>query len=338
MKRHQPAPQQNRIEDLVKQLQKEQRLSGLEPELLKFDPASLEGLEKESWHHLFGVAAFQQENYPLAFERFQEGLRQCPESAVLSFALGQEYEFKGDLENMFAYFDRAKFPRISARYALAQARFAYLWNRNSKGLAYVQPLLEVYFRLKILDGTFLHIRGIPFFEETWTYMAAFHFLLGDVAALKALTDRAERACSDFDFERLRLRLSGIETGDYSGLIERLRQDVADATQNGQPVGYLTLQLRVLEAQAGPDPVRAENYLDSVTFTENDFSWLNDIRQLAKCELAHRAGEGARESELLADFFQRQPLLFEPDNAVDFNLLVYQESLKERYQNSVKARR
>ncbi|HEV2350576.1 MAG TPA: hypothetical protein VG028_12100 [Terriglobia bacterium] len=338
MKKPEPTQLENRVDALANKLQKEGRIADLEPELLKFDPASLKGWEKESWHHLYGVAAFEAENRPQAFERFQEGLRQCPESAVLSFAMGQEYEYKADIENMFACFDRAKFPRISPRYALAQARFAYLWNRNSKGLAYAQPLVDVYLQLKILDGTFLHIRGLPFFEETWSYGAAFHYLLGSVANLNELTDRVERACSDFDFERLRLKLHGIETGDYSGLKERLRADVAEAGQNGWPAGYLTLQLRVLESQSEADPVAAENILDSVSFAENDFRWLDDMRLLARCELAHRGEGEAREAGLRAEFCKKQPMLFEPYHVVDFNLLDYQESLKEWYQNSVRSRR
>lgn len=325
----------NRIDALANKLQEEGRIAELEPELLKFNPASLEELEKESWYHLYGVASFQAGNRPQAFERFQEGLRQCPDSALLTFAMGQEYEYEADIESMFACFDRSKFPLISARYALAQARFAYLWNRNNKGLGYVQPLVDVYLKLKILDGTFLHIRGLPFFEETWSYMAAFHYLLGDTAALKTLTDRAERACSDFDFERLHLRLQGIETGDYSALKERLQAEVAEATQNGWPAGYLTLQHCVLEAQSAADPVAAENALDAVSFADHDFTWLDDMRLLAKCELAHRAENRSREAGLKADFLRRQPLLFEPDNAIDFNLLAYQETLKGLYQKSRK---
>jgi hypothetical protein len=335
MKKSQPALQENRIDALANRMQKEGELDQLEPELLKYDPASLQGAEKESWYHLYGIVSFQAENHPQAFERFQEGLRQCPDSAVLAFALGQEYEYKAEIQTMLEYFDRAKFPRITAAYTLAKARYAYLWNRNMKGLEYVQPVMDIYFRLKILDSTFLYMRGMPFFEQTWAYMAAFHYLLGDTAGLKTLTDRAERACSDFDFPRLRLKLGAIETGDHFPLKERLTADVAEATQNGWPVGYLTLQLRVLEAQSEDDTVAAERLLDAVEFAENDFPWLDDMRMLAKCELANRAQDEARESELLAEFFKRQPMIFEPDNAINFNLLAYQEKLKGKYQ---KARR
>lgn len=331
MKKSQPAPQENRIDALANRLQKEGKLADLEPELLKYDPASLQGAEKESWYHIYGIVSFQAGNRAAAFERFQEGLRQCPDSPVLAFALGQEYEYKAQIQTMLEYFDRAKFPRITTAYTLAKARYAYLWNRNMKGLDYVQPVMDAYFRIKILDSTFLYIRGMPFFGQTWAYMAAFHYLLGDTPGLKTLTDRAERACSDFDFPRLRLKLNAIETGDSSALIERLKADVAEAAQNGWPVGYLTLQLRVLEAQAEGDPVAAERRLDSVQFASNDFPWLEDMRLLSRCELANRAGDEAREGELQAQFFKRQPMLFEPDNAINFNLLAYQEKLKKRYQ-------
>jgi hypothetical protein len=74
-KTDQPGQPVNRIDALVNELQREGRISELEPELLKFDPASLQGMAKESWHHLLGVAAFEKGNHSLAFERFQEGLR-----------------------------------------------------------------------------------------------------------------------------------------------------------------------------------------------------------------------------------------------------------------------
>ena len=333
MKTARPAHQENRIDVLANRLQKEGKLAELEPELLKYDPSSLQGTEKESWYHIYGIVAFQAGNRAQAFERLQEGLRQCPDSAVLAFALGQEYEYKAEIQSMLEHFDRAPFPRISAAYTLAKARYAYLWSRNMKGLEYVQPVMDIYFRLKILDSTFLYIRGMPFFEQTWAYMAAFHYLLGDTAGLRTLTDRAERACSDFDFPRLRLKLNAIETRDCSALKERLGADVTEATQNRWPTGYLTLQLRVLEAQSEDNPVAAERVLDSVQFAANDFPWLRDMRLLARCELANRAEDQAREAELQAQFFKKQPLLFEPDNAINFNLLAYQEKLKGRYQKT-----
>jgi hypothetical protein len=72
-------------------------------------------------------------------------------------------------------------------------------------------------------------------------------------------------------------------------------------------------------------------LDSIKFVEKDYPWLDDIRLLAKCELAHKAKNVTRENDLQQIFLKKQPLLFEPDIAVNFNLLMYQESLKSLYQ-------
>ena len=72
-----------------------------------------------------------------------------------------------------ACFDKAVFPKAPAVFALAEARYAYLWDRTDKGWSYTEPLMPVYFSLKNLDTTFLHIRGLPFFQQTWSYLAAF---------------------------------------------------------------------------------------------------------------------------------------------------------------------
>jgi len=77
-----PIPPNNRIDDLANKLQQEGKIDQLETELLKFDPATLEGSEKESWYHLHGIVPFQQGKRDLALQRFQEGLRQCPDSAL----------------------------------------------------------------------------------------------------------------------------------------------------------------------------------------------------------------------------------------------------------------
>ena len=58
-----------------------------------------------------------------------------------------------------------------------------------------------------------------------------------------------------------------------------------------------------------------------------------MRLLARCEQANKAGKLDLEADLVVQFFDRQPMLFEPDNAINFNLLRYQEKLKESYQQS-----
>lgn len=337
-KQKKQTPSRNRIDDLANKLQQENKIDQLEMELFKFDPTILEGYEKESWYHLYGIIPFRQGNRDLSFQRFQEGIKHCPDSASLLFSLGQEYEFKADTDQMFRCFDRAKFPKAPAQYALAQARYAYLWNQYKKAISYIEPLISVYFELKILDDTFLHIRGIPFFSQTWAYLAAHYLLIDELSELKNITTRAEAECSNFDFAYLKAELKGIESGDFSDLEQRLERSVAQSGKNNWPSGYHAMRLSILKSQATDSPEEAERMLDSVILHENDFPWLDDMRLLAKCELAHRLTDSGREDALVQQFVKRQQLLFEPDNAINFNLLKYQENLKGWYQENRKIRK
>ena len=337
-KQKKQTPSRNRIDDLANKLQQENKIDQLEMELFKFDPTILEGYEKESWYHLYGIIPFRQGNRDLSFQRFQEGIKHCPDSASLLFSLGQEYEFKADTDQMFRCFDRAKFPKAPAQYALAQARYAYLWNQYKKAISYIEPLISVYFELKILDDTFLHIRGIPFFSQTWAYLAAHYLLIDELSELKNITTRAEAECSNFDFAYLKAELKGIESGDFSDLEQRLESSVAQSEKNNWPSGYHAMRLSILKSQATDSPEEAERMLDSVILHENDFPWLDDMRLLAKCELAHRLTDSGREDALVQQFVKRQQLLFEPDNAINFNLLKYQENLKGWYQENRKIRK
>ena len=323
----------NRIDALANRLQQEGMIGQLESELGKFDPKTLEGAERESWYHLHGIVPFQQGNRPLAFERFQEGVRQCPYSGFMIFSLGQEYEFRGETDQMFECFDKALFPKVPAQYALAEAHYAYLWGRNDKGWSYVEPLMPVYFDLKILDTTFLHIRGLPFFQQTWAYLAAFSQLDGDFGKLNDLTSKAESECHDLDFHYLKAELEGFRSGDFSVLKEKLRSSIQESQSSNFPCGYQAMRLNILLAQESEDTQEALRLLESVTLASNDFPWLNDMRLLATCEQANKAGSVEQEAELRAQFIARQPLLFEPDNAINFNLLKYQENLKDDFRKT-----
>ena len=326
-------PCENRIDALANRFQQDGRIDELESELAKFDPTTLEGVEREAWYHIHGIVPFQQGNRPLAFKRFQEGVGQCPDSGCLRFSLGQEYEFRGEIDQMFDCFDKAMFPKVPARHALAEARYSYLWDRTDKGWAYVEPLMPVYFDLKCLDTTFLHIRGLPFFQQAWAYLAAFSQLNGDFTGLDDLTQRAESECHDVDFDYLKAELEGFRSGDFSLLKERLRSSIQESKSNSFPYGYLAMRLNVLLAQEAVDEQEADRLLDSVILADNDFPWLDDMRLLAKCEQAHKTGNPTQEAELRRQFLDRQTMLFEPDNAITFNLLKYQENLKHDFQET-----
>ncbi|MBN1855161.1 MAG: hypothetical protein JW829_20690 [Pirellulales bacterium] len=94
-----------------------------------------------------------------------------------------------------------------------------------------------------------------------------------------------------------------------------------------------MRLNILLAQESGDTQEALRLLESVTLAPNDFPWLEDMRLLAKCEQANHAVNVEQEAELRAQFIARQPLLFEPDNAINFNLLKYQEHLKADFRKT-----
>lgn len=320
----------NRIEEMLKEFPPNGPLDQLERKLEDFGSKNLSREEKETWHRLYGICAFRQGKRNAAFERFMEGARQCPDSPDIAFSLGQEYEFRGDIDKMLICFDRAIFPKVSSSFALAQARYCYLWNEYEKGIHYIKPFINIYLDLGILDDTFLHIRGLPFFSRAWSYFAAFYKLSGRLSDLKDLTYMVIKKCPDYDFEYLNAELEGLAGGDFSSLKEILRKKITKAQKEDFPYGYSDLRLHILEAQSTEDLSKAEDLLNRPKFQERDFPWLEDMRLLALCELEKRRGNAEKERELQQEFLKKQSILFEPDHAMSFNLLSYQECLKLVY--------
>ncbi len=100
-----------------------------------------------------------------------------------------------------------------------------------------------------------------------------------------------------------------------------------------PSGYTLMGLAVIQASLASSFADADRILREVTLTPKDFRWLEDVRTLATAAAAHRFGDEGTERARCETFLQRQPMLFEPDHAVNFLLLRYQERLKPRVLNS-----
>jgi tetratricopeptide (TPR) repeat protein len=315
-----PAASSNRVEELANGLAKRGKTADVETELDKLNRADFSESELESWYHLRGIAAFARGDRPLAMARFIEAHEKFPNSAAIAFSLGQEYEYVGNHEFMFDLFDRAIFPKVPARHALWQSRYAYLWGDLKRGVSYIEPVLDAYFQLGIADDTFLWIRGMPFFNETWGFMAAFAELMGDLDKLDAMTQRAASELKDIDVSDLTDFVSCMKTGDFTRY---------EASLDGG-TGYERTRAAVIRALRQNGYTKAQEALNSVRLADNDFPWLHDILLLANCEAARRFEPNA-EAEFLEKFFGRQQLLFEPHHAINFRLLEYQELLKRIYQ-------
>lgn len=320
---------QNSVDDIANSLLSEGRVAELELELERLDVSSLSDDERESWWHLYGIAAFQRGEDDIALSRFQEAYSLFPSAVKIRFSLGQQYIRAGKPDEAFALFRQCVFPEISREYALFQARYAYLWGRYDDGVSFIDSFYPHYKDLRILDDHFLYVRGLPFFGTWWSYLAAFSVLSGSFEKLEQVTSYVTEHCHDYDFERLNQELIAHRDNDVRKLLNLAEQRCTDIVGSGIQSGYAATRVAVLRAQLAPSLDRAMQHLDSVALEPTDFQWLADILILAKAEAAKKSNHLDRENELVNSFMIKQSLLFEPDIALDFNLLGYQETLKLR---------
>lgn len=321
----------DRVDDLVNNLLDLGRMDNLEEELLKFNLEDLNKKERESWHYFYGISAFRKGQRQLAYERFLEGSKLFPNSALILFSLGQEYEYRGEIDKMIDCFNRSMYPKVFPEYTMKAAHYAYLWDRLDSAITYAEAFLPFYFELKILDPTFLYMRELPFFEQVWNYLAAFSYLRKNFDHLSNITIRAESECSGFDFKSLKDKLKLLQFDDLNEMNKFFLSNKEKIDDKEYQSGYHQMKLNCLLAKSITTEKEALQLIDKTKVSENDFPWLEDIRLLAKCEIASRFGNNKLEKKLQTEFFNRQPLLFEPDHALNFFLLDYQEKLKKIYQ-------
>lgn len=325
-------PPLNRVDELANTLQREGRIGNLEQELEKLDKSQLNQAELESWWHIYGIAAFQARRHQEATARFEEAYRRFPKSAHIKFSLGQQYVNAREIDRGFELFRSCVFPEVPRAYVLAQVRYAYLWNRYEDGRLMLRPFLKAYQDLKILDDHFLYVRGLPFFGQWWSYLAALSILSGDTQELESVTAYVSQNCHDYDFEHLKSELVAYRDDQPQVMLPLVEKHLEGARPDF-PNGYSFMKRAVIKGRTAGSQKEAEDLLDSVELKENDFPWLADIRTLAKAEIAHRFSQSDVERHRVEEFMVRQAMLFEPDIALNFYLLRYQEHLKPRYQTN-----
>jgi len=322
-------PPEDRVTQMANALPPQSGPDEIERELDKFDQASLSNLEQESWWHFYGIVAFLRRQDAEALKRFQEGHERFPQSSKIRFSLGQQYERARNIEKAFELFSTCHFPGLPRELALTEARYAYLWDRYDAGREFIRPFFTAYKELRILDDHFLYTRGLPFFGTAWSCLAAFSLLSGDWDELEALTRYVARHCHNYDFEELETELRAHREGKPGLLIEPLQKRLRTMSSK-LPQGYVRMNLAVAGARTSLSPTDAETILNDVQLTAQDPAWLEDIRTLAKAEIAARFAQPDVERAHIEAFLKRQPMLFEPDVALSFHLLEYQERLKPHY--------
>lgn len=317
-------------DELANRLQREGRVDQLEKELLRYKPGRLSPKDKASFYHLWGITAFRRGDRTTAFERFKEGLQQCPDSAQIRFSLGQEHEARREIEQMFACFDGCVFPKMPSSYVLAAARYAYLWGDAERGSRYLAPIVDAYFQLGIVDDHFVYVRGLPFFGQTWSYLAAFASMSRSYAATDDLLERCKSKLHEGDFDRLGLFYECHKRSDYDPYVGLLMEQLRGKDPRF-PSGYQRTQLVALRVAQSSDTSSSLAQLAGIELVENDFPWLSDIALVHKARLFWKAGREDLEGAARSQFMAKQKLLFEPDHAYAFAFLDYQERLLSRYQ-------
>lgn len=319
----------NRINELVGRLSKKKQTENLEEELLKMRSFGLSEDEEKSWHLYYGIAAFQRKDRETAFQRFKKASLKYPDDPSIQFSLGQEYEYKGETEAMVESFHKSKFPSVSAQHALAETRYAYLWNKIEDGLEFIEPIFRAYFKLRVADDTFLYLRGFPFFSDTWGYYIALSWLKKDMASPQERISYCKQNLQSYDFSWLELNLNAMINNDFSRVIDEGKKRIELNKKNKLPYSFSSLKNVIFECKMLNDYSRAKALLEGINF-KLDFPWLADVITLAKAGLAYKFKNDETETKLINTFFQEQPLLLEPDHAVYFGLLDYQERLKKIY--------
>jgi tetratricopeptide (TPR) repeat protein len=303
--------------------------AGLIGALDRIDPQELDEPHAIRWHTGMGIAAERLGRRDDAVSAYTEGVRRHPDSSVLRTVAGRVLEEEGRFDEALPHFRRVRLDDGGGEAVMVAARYCYLWNAFEDAIALHAQIFDAYFSLGIVDDTFLHIRGLPFFSRAYGAQAAVLVLNGSADGARELFERSEAQLSDFQGTEDELLTLDATLGQPTGLLGHLS---GEAQGGGGRSGYAQMQLATWRARGSDRPAEAEELLASATVRENDFSWLEDIRLLALIAAARKGGELQQEDPRIAELFERQKRLFEPEHAFHFGLLDEQEILKERYRD------
>ena len=290
---------------------------------------SLSAPDLETWYHARGIVEYRTDQRTRAREIFQEGLGHFPNSGWLNYSLGQEYEFQGRPDDMAACFQRVRLADVGSAAVLAIARYHYLWDQPALGQQAIQPIFDAYYSLKIVDDTFLHIRGLPMFSVAFGHRATFAQLSGQIDEARSELVGARSELMDYDFDSHQLDVEATATGNWQPVINELDATIKSLDKR-LPSGSLRMKRAVLLSRRAATVEAAVAELDGCELSANDHAWLADIRTLARAEACRRLDDTDGEQAALGEFWPRQALLFEPNHAFNFGFIGYQERLKPDY--------
>lgn len=302
---------------------------GLFSALDRIDPDDFEQAEAIQWYTSRGLALQRLGRPDEAVSAYSEGLRRFPESSAVHFVMGRLLEEEGRFDEALPHFRAVQLEDGGATAVIGAARYCNLWGALEDAVALQSQIFTAFFALKVADDHFLYTRGLPFFSQAFGAQAVF-LVLGERAdEARSLLEESEARLSDLggvEEERLTLEAT---LGQPAGLIEYL-SDLVQREEGSPFRGADGMRLACWQARESDQLAEAEQRLVSVKLRENDFPWLEDIRLLATIAAARRAGGLREDDPRIAELFERQPRLLEPEHVFHFGLLEEQEVLKEVY--------
>lgn len=315
------------IEELAGQLVEEGRANELESCLQEIKCETLNPVELESWHHYYGICAFQRDEHEEACRRFASALQVIPESQSIRFSLGQEYMLLNQPKKGFLEFDQCSFPAIDSNFVMVMDNYAYLFNQHTRGAHYINQFLPSYLDIKTLDDHVLYTRNIPFFSSYWLRLAG-HCILGKCPdMIRDILVEIKKNCIDYDFERLALELKAYQAEDYSEVISLYKTRIEEHKKLNAPTDYLSVQIACLSSLMTNNYAKSIRILDSATPAAQNDSLLANILLLAKACISHRFNQLEEEDQYKCLFIERNPLLLQLEHVLSFGMLYYQERLK-----------
>jgi tetratricopeptide (TPR) repeat protein len=295
---------------------------GLIKALDGIDPDALDDYEAIRWYNGRGRALEEMGRRDEAVSAFEEGLRRHPDSSVMHCTVGRILQEEGRFDEALPHFRSVRLDGGGAA-VVAAARYCNLWDAFEDSAALYSQIFSAYFDLRIADDHFLYTRGLPFFSEAYPALAGVLVLSGRGDEALALLDDCEARLSDLQgTEDMRLTLEAT-LGEPAGLLEYLSRE---ARSNGLEA----MRLATWRARGTGQRAEAEQLLESVKLGKHDYSWLEDIRLYGLIGAARRAGELRDGDPRISEFFEHQPVLFEPEHVFDFGLLDEQQAMKVLY--------
>ena len=331
-RREQYNEDQNKIQNIINLYYPYELFDLLKAELNEIKKGDLKPNELESLLDMKGVLEARFGDINRAVKIYKDACEKIPNSFDFNYKLALLLEKNGEMDTAFKYFSKVTSDKELYVYtALSIVRLYYLWGYYTEGLELIQYILKDYYEMGIIDDHLVSMRGYPFYGEILANLAVFAKLTKNPNLVFEEIEKAKKELKSYPFGRLEEELNSFMSGDWTERIDHLKKELKQLKEYKSPLGYNLVLLALIRARQASSYDEAMQNLNSVKITKNDFPWLKDVINLGKAEVANRFNKNEDEQKYQKEFFEKQPLLFEPNHVFRFDLIKYQEKLKKIYQ-------